>query len=292
MPYWTSETLQDRLQAKDLISPFDADKINHCAYELAMGPEAFITSTEARKKIELDDGEPLVIPPGQFALLLTQERIKVPLNAIAFISMRFGWKRRGLINVSGFHVDPGFAGRLKFSVYNAGSNPITITQGDRVFLIWYADLNGTTEDGYNDPGPDQDRISSDDQNLMHGEIASPAELKSQIEKAKRELNSEIDKLQHLGVNIKVVAGVCLTLLGAILLRLLFMSYLAPISSSEFERLRNEVMTDVRQEFSEFEQRKKAIPTPTAAGAGGATDDRPALPRDQGHATDTSGGLVD
>lgn len=251
MPYWTSETLRARLEAEDLISPFDDEKITHCAYELTMGPEAFITSSDARKKITLDECDAVVIPPGQFALLLTEERIKVPLNAIAFISMRFGVKRRGLINVSGFHVDPGFGKRrLKFSVYNAGSRDITISRGDRVFLIWFAELDEPTEDRYGDPGPDQDKITSDDQNVMHGEIASPAELKAQI-----------DELKHLDVHRKWILVVIAGALISIAVRL-WLPYFALPSSSDIEKLRGDI-EEVRQVISEFEKQSEAptISTP-------------------------------
>jgi dCTP deaminase len=126
MAFWRTETMHERTPAEHLVDPYREEHVTRSAYELCMGSEAFITSSADKVKITLADRESLVIPPGQFALLLTEERIKVPLNAIAFISMRFGVKRRSLINVSGFHVDPGFEGRLKFSVYNAGSSPITI----------------------------------------------------------------------------------------------------------------------------------------------------------------------
>jgi dCTP deaminase len=55
--------------------------------------------------------------------------------------MKTDVKFRGLVNVSGFHVDPGFEGPLKFAVFNAGPSPIVIRQGDDCFLIWYANLD-------------------------------------------------------------------------------------------------------------------------------------------------------
>lgn len=271
MPYWTSETLRERSEAEDLISPFDAEKIKHSAYELTMGPEAFITSSDGKKKITLDEEDSVVIPPGQFALLLTEERIKVPLNAIAFISMRFGFKRRGLINVSGFHVDPGFGvRRLKFSVYNAGSRDITISRGDRVFLIWFADLNETTKDGYGDPGPDQDKITSDDQNVMHGEIASPAELKLQL-----------DTLKHFDVHRKWMLGVIAASLVAIAVRL-WVPYFTVPSPTEIEKLQTEIR-EVRQEISEFEKQSK-VPRDSASTSGG--DELEQQPLHQGNEDST------
>jgi dUTPase len=79
------------------------------------------TTVTVRK---LGEGEAFTIPPGQFAFLLTEEVVSVPADALAFISVRARTKFRGLVNVSGFHVDPGYRGQLTFSVFNAGPAPI------------------------------------------------------------------------------------------------------------------------------------------------------------------------
>jgi hypothetical protein len=71
-------------------------------------------------KDDLSFGRLLTIYAGQFAYLLTEEVVKIPSSAMGLISLKFGVKGPGLINVSGFHVDPGYWGRLVFSVYNAG----------------------------------------------------------------------------------------------------------------------------------------------------------------------------
>src|SRR5690606_34294489 len=100
-------------------------RITNACYEMGLGTEAFITSHGETKSIYAIGGQ-IQIPPGQFGLLLTQEELSMPLNLIAFISIKASKKMTGLVNVSGFHVDPGFEGRLKFSVYNAGSKDIIL----------------------------------------------------------------------------------------------------------------------------------------------------------------------
>ncbi|WP_418068197.1 dCTP deaminase domain-containing protein [Rhizobium laguerreae] len=77
---------------------------------------------------------------GQFALLITEESVSVPEDALAFISIRATYKFQGLVNVSGFHVDPGFRGRLIFSVFNAGPSSVHLARGEDCFHIWFADL--------------------------------------------------------------------------------------------------------------------------------------------------------
>jgi dCTP deaminase len=128
-----------------LVTPYREERILRCAYELGVGPEAYITSNTAdTTTTHLDEGVKVTIPPGQFGLLVTKEVIFVPNNAIGFISIRAGIKFQRLVNVSGFHVDPGFRGPLKFAVYNAGSTDITLDQDERVFMLWFADLNEDT----------------------------------------------------------------------------------------------------------------------------------------------------
>ena len=67
-----------------------------------------------------------------------------------------------MINVSGFHVDPGYKCRLKFWVYNAGNQDIHILRGDPTFLIWFSDLDHETEDPYTKNLPGYNEITSED----------------------------------------------------------------------------------------------------------------------------------
>src|SRR5207253_11082637 len=104
------------------------------SYELGVVSEAY--GTGQKRKLQLGEQGHVVIPPGQFALLITEERVRIPPEAIGFISIKSKFKLWGLINVSGFHVDPGFDGKLIFSVYNAGVQDIVISRRTRVFLLW------------------------------------------------------------------------------------------------------------------------------------------------------------
>ena len=87
MSFLSDELLKEILP--DKIDPFDETRIKHCAYEMALGNEVFISGEEHQIKKTLNKGEQIAIPPGQFALLLTDEVVKIPNNYIAFISIKF-----------------------------------------------------------------------------------------------------------------------------------------------------------------------------------------------------------
>jgi dCTP deaminase len=185
MSFWSTEKFA--ASAKEIVEPCDEKHLKHGAYELAVGPEAFITSSEVKQTLE--ERQQISIHPGQFGLLITEEIVHIPTTAIAFISIRASIKFQGLINVSGFHVDPGFTGRLKFAVYNAGSRNITLERGERIFMIWLSDLDRQTLDPYQGKRGGQMGIAADDVRQLQGDIASPAALKQQL----KELETSVEK---------------------------------------------------------------------------------------------------
>ena len=90
MSFWSGETLEIRLPG--LIEGFSRDQIDCAAYTLRVGSEVFIspsTAVEAatKTKLLLKEDEGFAIPPGQFALVLTEESVEVPKSAVAFISI-------------------------------------------------------------------------------------------------------------------------------------------------------------------------------------------------------------
>ncbi len=131
--------------------------VENACYNLRLGNEAFVTDSKPNKKEFLDNKNPHVnIEPGQFALLITLEKVKIPEYYIGFISVRFQLKKRGLINVSGFHVDPGYEGKLIFSVYNAGPTMIRLEKAKPYFSMWLSELKSPSI--YNGSFDKQDNI--------------------------------------------------------------------------------------------------------------------------------------
>lgn len=189
MAFWSSQTLQARLPAEQIMAPYEEGRVLHSAYEMGVGGEAFVTSNPS-DRTQVPAGTKIVIPPGQFGLLTTRETVRVPANAIAFISIRAGIKFQGLVNVSGFHVDPGYCGQLKFAVYNAGSRTIVLDRDQRVFMIWFADLDHPDAKPYPERILPASVITADDVSRIQGQVASPAELKKQLDDLKVELEKK------------------------------------------------------------------------------------------------------
>lgn len=215
--FWSGETLRERLAS--LIEPFSRDRIDCAAYTLAVGPEVYVSPNEdavdpttvtVRK---LAQGEAFTIPPGQFAYLLTEERVFVPADAVAFISVRTKIKFRGLVNVSGFHVDPGYRGQLTFAVFNAGPVPIHLKRGQLIFLIWYASLD--RESALKKDSPAREGIDTEVISAIAGELQSFAGLSKKIKEVDKALSDRVHSIEREQTYYRLVAFVVLGLAMAV-----------------------------------------------------------------------------
>ncbi len=225
MSFWDGGVLAQKLPT--LISPYTPDRIDCNAYTLSVGGEVYVTPTDADEDLKyrsvrmLQDAEAFSVPPGQFAFLITDEVITVPRDAMAFISIKAKIKFRGLVNVSGFHVDPGYNGRLVFSVYNAGPSPIHLRRGQECFLIWFAALTSTCPNAKQ--GIFNDRISTDLINAVPGELQSLEGVNQKIKDVEKKLLEKLSVVEAKQAAIDTKRAVLITICGALLVGLLLLA---------------------------------------------------------------------
>lgn len=207
MGFLGTNNLKKLLTDSKIIEPFSGKNIKNGSYELSLGSQVFQTGSKPLAVKNLAKKEKIYIEPGQFALLLTAEKVNIPKDKIAFISIKAAIKFNGLVNVSGFHVDPGFEGQLLFSVYNAGPSTIVLSQGTSYFPMWFAELTETQEYSGNHAG--QSEIPDEPvKALSQGRLASPNILSKRIDK----LGLGKSYLQWLLITIiAILAGIALKL---------------------------------------------------------------------------------
>jgi dCTP deaminase len=205
MAFWSGEKLASLLP--HLITPFRNSSIDCASYILHLGDQAVVTRDDlnyvdpATVVIQALNNKPpshtVCVNTGQFAFLLTEESVSVPQNALAFISMKTKLKFKGLINVSGFHVDPGFNGKLIFGVYNAGAQPIILEQGQPIAMIVYGDLDRKTSKLYAGGANNREKIGAHLVQDMTGQVFSPMMLQRQMKELSGKQLDLSEKLTEL-----------------------------------------------------------------------------------------------
>jgi dCTP deaminase len=216
MTFLAREEIKDRISRGELIlAPegssgvvsFENIKLNQSSLDLHLGKEIYKVGCTA-PEILTKSAPYATLTPGQFAILTTDEVISIPNDILAFISLKSSFKFQGLVNISGFHVDPTFKGKLRFGVQNVGPSDIRIKYGEPTFSIFYSTLSSTN---IGEPRKDNSTgIRLQDVQLLGGGSLSLASL-----------HKEVERLSTL---VKIYGGLAIAALAALIVDLLQKSH--------------------------------------------------------------------
>lgn len=195
--------ITDAEEIKTFLKDFNGEEIRDKKFEenyekwkytLHLGKEVYVSTDDLPKRLK--PHEFFTIRPGDFVLLITREQLMMPSNVMGFISMRFKYKQKGLINVSGFHVDPGYKGRLIFSAFNAGPKDIVLREDEPLFMIFFQAMD--KECNYDKELPKYLEI--------------PSEMVENIRGRSTTLSSNANRLDKVEFYMKVIGAITVALI--------------------------------------------------------------------------------
>lgn len=91
------------------------------------------------------------------------------------------------MDVSGFHIDPGYRGKLIYAVYNAGPSRICLREGDILFKLWIAEIDQENHP----PSVNYNCIPMEIANRLHGEFPTNSWLNRKVRMLEDEINLNI-----------------------------------------------------------------------------------------------------
>jgi dCTP deaminase len=99
--------------------------------------------------VEVAEGEPFILHPGEFVLGQTLEQVSLPDDLVARLEGKSSLGRLGLLihSTAGF-VDAGFSGNLTLELSNVANLPVTIYQGMPIGQISFMRMDGPVERPY------------------------------------------------------------------------------------------------------------------------------------------------
>jgi dCTP deaminase len=99
--------------------------------------------------VEVEDGAPFILHPGEFVLGATLERVALGDDIVASIEGKSSLGRLGLlIHSTAGWIDPGWDGYVTLEFSNVANLPITIYPGMKVGQIAFFELDGPAEFPY------------------------------------------------------------------------------------------------------------------------------------------------
>jgi len=103
--------------------------------------------------VEIPDGQPLILHPGEFILGSTLERVGLPDDLVARLEGKSSLGRLGLLihSTAGF-VDAGWDGHLTLELSNVANLPITVYPGMKIGQISFLRMTTAADQPYGSAG--------------------------------------------------------------------------------------------------------------------------------------------
>ncbi|HEX5656353.1 MAG TPA: dCTP deaminase [Polyangiales bacterium] len=99
--------------------------------------------------LEIKEGEPFVLHPGEFVLGSTIERVTIPTDLVARVEGRSSFGRLAVVvhATAGF-IDPGFEGQITLELSNLGRCAVLLYPGTRISQIVFHTMTSASERPY------------------------------------------------------------------------------------------------------------------------------------------------
>ena len=130
------------------IEPFDEEMLQPASYDLKVGKDAATIPKNGEPRIDLEKERILVIPAYAPAIIWAKEHIRLPLDLAGRFGLKSHLSRRGIYASVGPQVDPGFEGKLSFTLFNFTPLSVAINYEDPFLSLELHRLSSPTKEGY------------------------------------------------------------------------------------------------------------------------------------------------
>jgi dCTP deaminase len=146
-------------------------KVYNHAKVPVLDPLDIDTFKDVTNMIEMDNGKPFVVQPGEFVLGVTLEKVKLADDLVARVEGRSSLGRLGIIvhSTAGF-IDAGFEGTITLEITNINRMPVALYPGMRVCQLAFEQMTSAAEIPYHAKAsskyqgqelPEESRIATD-----------------------------------------------------------------------------------------------------------------------------------
>nr|WP_297864659.1 hypothetical protein [uncultured Acetatifactor sp.] len=123
------------------IDPVDISNIQSASYDLTLGEEYYICAEKDIPDIKhLGANESLRVPPRATFFVISKEKLCIPNDLCASVSLAFGLIKKGIIFAVQPPIDPGYHGAIVALLHNMSDEEIVLEQGRHILNVVYYQL--------------------------------------------------------------------------------------------------------------------------------------------------------
>ena len=125
------------------------ERSQHPFIDLATNDGVYAMSEKLMRDISLEPGGAFILHPGELALGVTVERVRLPDDMAGWLDGRSSLARLGLmVHITAHTIDPGWDGRITLEFYNSGRFPLALRPGMRICALSFEPLSSPTSKPY------------------------------------------------------------------------------------------------------------------------------------------------
>ncbi len=159
----SDRTIRKEIEAGNIgIDPFDPSAVQPASLDLRLGRQfrvfknSRIPYIDVKKEypdltelVEIEGDTPFVLHPGEFALAVTYERVRLPNYIVGRLEGKSSLGRLGLlVHSTAGYVDPGWDGALTLELSNVANLPIALYEGMKVSQLSFLMLTEPAKHAY------------------------------------------------------------------------------------------------------------------------------------------------
>ncbi len=148
-----------------VLEPLEDDQIQPASVDVRLGRgirvfrnhtaeyiDPYEAHTDLTELVEIAEGSPFVLHPGEFVLGSTIERIGLPDDVVARVDGKSSLGRLGiLIHATAGFIDAGFNGQITLELSNVATLPIRLWPGMKIGQISFMRIDEPVERPYGHP---------------------------------------------------------------------------------------------------------------------------------------------
>jgi len=136
--------LKEAIKNKNFIINGKEENVEGIKYDFRLGQR--ILKARYNNPINIDklpeeEKINLVVEPGEVVFVLTEEKLKLPVNIIAHLIHKRKISHEGILTLGGFCIDPLYEGRLLIGLYNFSSENFPLRPGKKLIAAIFRELD-------------------------------------------------------------------------------------------------------------------------------------------------------
>lgn len=148
-----------------IIDPLEPDQIQPASVDVRLGPQVrvfrnhtaesidpYTSQPDLTEVVNVPDGQPFVLHPGEFVLGSTVEKLGLPNDIVARVDGKSSLGRWGvLIHATAGFVDAGFVGQITLELSSVATLPVKLWPGMKIGQVSFVRLDAAVERPYGHP---------------------------------------------------------------------------------------------------------------------------------------------